>query len=300
MKHSLRTTLLLVAIFLMAQLAGLAVTAKYLDTAALAKGEIAWTALPVGFERPQVEESFSYWYILIAVLIGTAIALILIRLRAVRTWKAWFFFAICLCLTIAFSAYLPQLIAFSLAVILALWRIFKPNVIVHNVTEVLLYGGLAAMFVPILNVFSVSMLLLLIAIYDAIAVWQSKHMIKLAQFQTDAKMFAGVFLPSGKGQVSAPKAEGESSGSVAVLGGGDIAFPLLFTGAVLKWLLASHPLAPAMMLSLIVTFFAAVALTLLLLFAKPKKFYPAMPFISAGCFVGYAVLRLVTSISKRK
>ena len=37
-----------------------------------------------------------------------------------------------------------------------------------------------------------SILLVLISIYDMIAVWKSKHMITLAKFQLDTKSFAGL------------------------------------------------------------------------------------------------------------
>lgn len=292
MKHSLRVTCMLIGIFVLAQLAGLATTAKYLDATALREGEVSWDALPFGFERPPVAESSSYWYILSAVLIGTVLALILIKLKAVRSWKLWFLLAVTLCLAIVLSTVLPHLLALLIAFALAFWKVFRPNLIIHNLTEIFLYGGLAAIFVPILNMFSVSVLLILIAIYDAIAVWHSKHMVQIAKFQSNAKMFAGVFLPYQKGKLVAPHA-GNSSAQIAVLGGGDIAFPLLFTGAVLKWLLSAHPLGQALLRSLIVTTCAAVALTVLLLCAKPKRFYPAMPFLAAGCFAGYGVLTLL-------
>ena len=300
MKHSLKVTMVLIAIFLLAQIAGIAVIAQYLDVAALQNGEIAWTALPFGFERPQVEENISYWYLFFAILLGTALAFVLIRFRAMRTWKIWFLLAIVLCLTFSFAAFLPQLLAFGLALFLAVWKIFRPNIIVHNLAEVFVYGGIAAMFVPILNVFSVTMLLLLIAGYDAFAVWQSKHMVKLAQFQSDAKLFAGVFIPYHiKGHSAMPRSahsSGAGGSPIAVLGGGDIAFPLLFTGAVLKKLALVHPLSSAIALSGIITLFSGVALTLLLLWAKPKKFYPAMPFLALGCFAGYGVLQLLLTL----
>ena len=100
------------------------------------------------------------------------------------------------------------------------------------------------------------------------AVWKSKHMIKLAKFQTKLKTFAGLFIPYAKNKV-------------ALLGGGDIAFPLLFAGAVL--------LQKGLYSSILVIIYSALALTLLFLFGKKKKFYPAMPFISLGCFIGYLI-----------
>jgi len=72
---------------------------------------------------------------------------------------------------------------------------------------------------------------------------------------------------------------------IAVLGGGDIGFPLIFAGVVLKeW---------GLLPSLIIPIFALIALAGLFYFSKEKKFYPAMPFISAGCFVGLLVSWLI-------
>ena len=72
----------------------------------------------------------------------------------------------------------------------------------------------------------------------------------------------------------------------AILGGGDIAFPLLFSGVILKT--TANYLNP-----LIITIFAAIALLLLLMKGEKDKFYPAMPFLSLGCFIGYAVVLLL-------
>ncbi|MBT4446697.1 hypothetical protein HOC96_05585, partial [archaeon] len=71
----------------------------------------------------------------------------------------------------------------------------------------------------------------------------------------------------------------------AILGGGDIAFPLLFAGVLLK--------DYSMTAALIIPIFATAALSILFYYSKKGKFYPAMPFISAGCFVGLGFLWLV-------
>ena len=43
--------------------------------------------------------------------------------------------------------------------------------------------------------FAVFVLLILISVYDFIAVFKIKHMITLAKFQTKSKVFAGLFVP---------------------------------------------------------------------------------------------------------
>lgn len=335
MKHNLFAISILVTIFLLAQVVGLAVTAHYLE-----KPE-----LPMNIERPVVPEkqqSYTFIPIFIFILIATALGLLLIKFSLLRFWKFWFFSSVALCLTISLSAFVPNFIAefmlkilsgglsawisshlptflasillvilpdlpaISLAIILASFKVFKPNVFVHNFTEIFIYGALAAIFVPILNVTAVIVLLLLISIYDFIAVRKTKHMVKLAKFQGKSKMFAGLLLPYkrkmekaelseqriavGK-RVNVPKA-GElpkEKAGVAILGGGDIGFPLLFAGAVMK----QFGLGLFDYRIFIVPFFAAVSLLLLFLFASNKKFYPAMPYISAGCFAGYGIVWLL-------
>ena len=263
MKHNLQVTLILVVLFVLAQLIGLAVTDKYLV------GE----ELPYGIERPEVEENVSYIPIIIAILIATGLALLLMKFKVMSLWKTWFFIGLLFTLLISMGAFIDQRLALVLALIFTIWKLFFPNVYIHNFTELLLYGGLAGLFVPILNVFSMTILLIVISFYDMFAVWKSKHMVSLAKFQTKAKVFAGLLVPYAKGKKS------------AILGGGDIGFPLLFAGVVLKttgWLDA-----------LIVVLFSALALFGLFAYSKKDTFYPAMPFISAGVFVGYFVGLLV-------
>jgi presenilin-like A22 family membrane protease len=300
MKHSLAITLILVGIFFISQVVGLAITDQYIAEKVVDEetGEvvnITYSSLPLSMERPEIEESKSYIFILGAVLIGTALVLLLIKLRGFKLWKLWFFLAVSLCLTIAFAAFMPQVIAFMLAIGIAVWKIYKPNFIVHNVSEVFIYGGLAAIFVPIMNLFAIVLLLLLISVYDMIAVWQSKHMIKMAKFQTQSKVFAGLSIPykmpkiwkKEKGKKAKPSKMHVKKEEVksAILGGGDIGFPLLFAGVLMK----STPFLKVLVVPVIVS----VALFLLLYYAKKDKFYPAMPFITVGCFAGYGLMLLL-------
>jgi presenilin-like A22 family membrane protease len=206
----------------------------------------------------------------------------------------WFFLAVFICLTVAFGAFVPARIAALVGLVLAILKVFRPSVIIHNFTEMFVYRGLAAIFVPIMNLFAVIMLLILISIYDMYAVWKSKHMIKLAKFVSDSKLFAGLSIPYKKPKKIKGKAKGvlkKGKVRVAILGGGDIGFPLMFSGVVMKGLILEN-YALGFLKSLIIPVFTTLALLWLLLKSKKDKFYPAMPFISIGCFIGYAVILL--------
>lgn len=302
MKHTLKVTLLLVSLFFAAQVIGLLVTNSYIDhDASEAEGKAVFAELPFDIERPPVEEGSSFIFIMAAVLIGTLLVMLLIKFKKTFLWKIWFFLAVVMTLSIAFSAFMDSLFAFILALILAGYKIFKPNIIIHNVTEVFVYGGLAAIFVPIMNLFAIIMLLILISVYDYIAVFKIKHMVKMAKFQTESKVFAGLLIPykmeKGKGAKTVGGAgkgvQVKKGVKTAILGGGDIGFPLLFAGVVMKGLMIENGLVVGFLKTLIIPVVVSAALFLLFVKSKKDKFYPAMPVLSVGCFVGYGILLLV-------
>jgi len=255
MKHTLQITLVLLALFFTAQLIGLSVVKSYFKE----------EALPYNIERPEIEEETSYIYLIVALFFATVIALVLAKFRAIKLWKFWFFVSVVLTLTIAFGAFLPDAVALAIAFVLALVKIFKQNIFFHNLSELFIYAGLAGLFVPLLNLASITILLVVISLYDVIAVWKTKHMVGMAKFQTKAKIFAGLHINYGKGKE-------------AILGGGDIGFPLMFAGVALKagWIHA-----------LFVIIFTTLALALLFFLSKKDRYYPAMPFLTIGSFIGF-------------
>ena len=288
MKHTLSITLILLGIFLLAQFVGLGIVYKYIDfTQTQELGKTTFKDLPIG-ERPPVEENNSYIPVIFAVLIGTGLLLLLIKFKLGWLQKFWFTISVVIALIMAFGAFMPKTVAIGLALFLGIWKIFKPNFWVQNFTELFIYGGLAAIFVPLFNIRSAVILLILIAIYDAYAVWKSKHMVALAKSQMKEKIFAGLLVPYHLGKKTsliARKHAVPQKAHMAILGGGDIAFPLIFSGVIIKEM--------GLWQSLIIPFFALGGLAFLLWWADKGKFYPAMPFISAGCFVGLGVVWLI-------
>jgi len=296
MKHELKVTILLLVLFFASQVVGLLTINQYIDHITTAvTGVTVFKDLPYQIERPEIEQTSSFTYIIIAILLGTALLLLLMKLKKVMFLKIWFFIVVWLCLTFAFSAFIPEFLASILALIIAVWRIYRPNVIVHNLAEVFIYGGLAAIFVPLMNLFAAFMLLLLISIYDMIAVWKSKHMIKLAKFQTKSKIFSGMLFPY-KGEEIGKRVPKQKEKIVkvkvkhAILGGGDIGFPLLFAGVVMKGLMLENSVLIGFLKALVIPVCVTIALMFLFIKGEKDKFYPAMPFLSMGCVVGYLII----------
>jgi len=293
MKHSLKIISLLIGIFLLAQFAGLLIVNQYVDVQKTEEtGQTVYKNLPYSIERPEMEQSTSFIFIIVGVIIGTLLILLIIKIKKMLLWKLWFFLAVSITLAIAFSAFINPFLAAVISVILTIFKVFRPNVIIHNLTEIFIYGGLAAVFVPLMNFIAVLILLILISIYDMIAVWKIKHMITLAEFQTESKVFAGISIPKKeeKAKISAKpakfkKSEAKTVITSAILGGGDIAFPLLFAGVVMK----QYGFAMALIIPII----AAIVLFILLVKGERGKFYPAMPFLTAGCLVGFFIIKLI-------
>jgi presenilin-like A22 family membrane protease len=298
MKHTARIILWMVVLFLAAQYIGLFVVNQYIDyPTSQATGNFTAAPLPAvageQVDRPQLSEGATPWYIITAIILGTLFLFLLMRWNAVLVWKLWFFLAATMCLHFALYALTKNFldstaVSLTAGLVFAWWKVWRPGLFVQNFTELLLYGGLAAVFFSILNIKAMLILLVLISLYDAYAVWKSKHMISLAKFQSSSGLFAGLFIPystSGGGRVVSAATPG-SGVKTAILGGGDIGFPLLFSASVLK----EYALAGQAWLALLIPPFVAVALFLLLWYGKKDRFYPAMPFLSVGCLVGLLVV----------
>lgn len=306
MKHTLKVTIALVLFFFLAQFTGLLVVNHYIDhKKTIEKKAVAWQPLPYNLERPEVKnESTSFIYIAVAIFIGTILVLLLIKFNKPIIWKLWFFATVWITLSIAFAAFINNIVAAVLALIASLLKLYKPNIIIQNLSEIFIYGGLAVIFVPIINLFAAFMLLILMSIYDYISVFKTKHMIKLAKFQSKSRVFAGLLIPYERGKVSAiaaskrdigkmQKATPKAKHSVAVLGGGDIGFTLIFAGVVMKGLMLKEAVLTGFLKTLIIPVFVSLALLMLLIKGQENKFYPAMPVLSLGCLIGYLVVLVV-------
>jgi presenilin-like A22 family membrane protease len=311
MKHNTKITILILSMFLLTQFIGLYVINIY-STEKVVGDEIikvnATKTLPYGMEIPEIEEEKDYGAnftsILISFVIAIAILFLLTRFKAKYVLKTWFFLVTILALGISFTSLLPSIqyasiIALVIAVPLAVGKIYGRNFFAHNISELLIYPGIAAVFVPLLNLTSVIILLILISLYDMWAVWKSKIMQKMAKFQmNELKIFGGFYIPYAskkeklkikkiKQKIKNKKMTKEEANkksfkiNVAILGGGDIIFPIITAGVVLK----TWGIWPA----IAIIFGALLGLGALLTFSSKKKFYPAMPFISSGIFLAMLV-----------
>ena len=303
MKHTLKVTWILILIFLLTQVIGLATINKYIKVGKQPSGEIKIvhedTVLGPQPELKEEEKTYTFIHMIIIILIGTAILLLFIKLNLSRLWKFWFLLSVFITLSVSFGVYVNSYIALAFALLLALLKVYKKNIFIHNFTEIFIYTGITIIILPFFKLFSAFMMLIVISVYDMIAVWKSKHMIKLAKFQIETKLFAGLFVPYKGKNIEIPKEKGKDSSKEevqhAILGGGDIAFPLIFSAAVMEHLILVNSLSKitAFLATLLIPLFVSIALAFLLFKSKKDTFYPAMPFLSIGAFIGYGIIFLL-------
>jgi presenilin-like A22 family membrane protease len=312
MKHSFKITALLLAMFLFTQLLGLFVIHAYApitteQTIGNQTLNVTSHNLPYGTEPPQdIDPKSNLLSIIVSIAIAVILILILMKIKAEIFLRVWFFIVITIALGISINAFLLQanilyssLIALVIALPLSIVKVFQRNIIVHNLTEVLIYPGIAAIFIPLLTVWTVVLLLLVISIYDIYAVWHSGFMQKMAKYQIQkVRVFGGFFVPYIDSKTRAMmdkfralnrKAKANSQKKikvhVAILGGGDVVFPLILAGVVLF----KFGIIPAIIISL----GATLALGFLFWISQKGRFYPAMPFISAGCLLALGLVYIL-------
>jgi presenilin-like A22 family membrane protease len=296
--------------FVLTQIIGLYVVNAYSPEINPTTGEPNKTTnpLPFGLQTPENEPTPSFLSLIFSFTLAFALIFILMKYKRKIVIRLWFFFVVTLALAISINAFLKittltniSTIAIIIALPLSFLKIFKSNIYIHNATELLIYPGIAAVFVPILTPISIIALLVLISIYDAWAVWKSGIMQKMAKFQMDElKIFGGFFLPSAskkvKNQIQKIKIKYKNKKipksiknkkfkiNLAILGGGDVIFPIITAGVYMR----AYSIIPA----LFVITGSLMGLLTIFLFSKKGKAYPAMPYITTGIFAGLLLWKL--------
>jgi presenilin-like A22 family membrane protease len=323
MKHNWKITILILSMFIMTQFIGLYVVNYYSPIKVVnnvPQNVTTPNTLPYGLEPPPDNAQVNVWqillYIIPAFIVAIAMFFVLTRFKAAFVLKAWFFIVVIIALSTSLIAFFPSsallfvLISLAISIPLAFFKIYRQNLWVHNITELFIYPGIAAVFVALLSgtdssnrgVYAIMALLILISFYDIWAVWHSGIMQKMAKYQINKlKIFGGFIVPSiSRGmrlKIKKMRKEKRRKGirvNFAILGGGDVIFPIIAAGVVLRRFGFTNVLGLQLPLaSIIIVLGATLGIGYLLFFGEKKKFYPAMPFISIGIFLALAACYLL-------
>jgi presenilin-like A22 family membrane protease len=331
MKHNIKITIILLTMFVLTQFIGLYVINAYSSrqesffnetTGQIEEMNIS-PELPFGMNQREIHPASGFSSLVFAFILAVVLVFVLMRFKLKKIFKAWFFVVVLIALSITFGTFflnsqiytkfislnsypiirLSTFFALLIALPLSFLKIYKRHFIVHNVTELLVYPGIAVIFVSLFTewggfgVAFIVILLIIISIYDMWAVWHSGIMQKMAKYHMkELKIFPGFCVPyldkkTREKIKKMKKSKSKKKGirvNIAILGGGDIVFPIITAGVMLIY--------SGWMDAIFVISGATFGLAYLFFFAKKKKFYPAMPFITAGIFLGMILSFLIKLI----
>ncbi len=234
------------------------------------------------------EYVFSPVYFVIYFLLATLMVFLISSLKKAKRGKE-IFFRVAFLLSVIVGGYITlsylfsDLVGLFILIPVFLWR-KKPYILLHNILIVLGISGIGATIGVLFEPFHIVLLLLFFSIYDFIAVYKTKHMVKMAKEMIRTKAIMGFIIPSSFSLLLDDFSKKEK-GEFAVLGGGDIAFPLFLCASVSTFSLwGAFFIALFSSLGVILSFY---------IFLKKRKPIPALPPISFFTVLGYLAFTLL-------
>jgi presenilin-like A22 family membrane protease len=160
------------------------------------------------------------------------------------------------------------------------------NILIHNLSVILGIVGTVSITALNLKPSTIIILLIVFSIYDFIAVYKTKHMVKMAKSMIQSGSILGLVIPR-KTSFFNKKVDSVDRKWAFVLGGGDVAFPLLLICSLIPVNFFS---------SIIVAFFAIIGLFFSFYYfisQKEKRAIPALPPIALFSIIGYFIGRFL-------
>lgn len=227
--------------------------------------------------------------IVTGLIIITAIMLILIRYGLMRI-IFWIFIVISFliilefydtALYLAFPSDYVSMAVLGLAVLTIVYYVKFAGTVGRNLVNIVIFITISSILSLSLGVLPTLILVGIIAVYDYIAVFVTKHMLTLAgALSKGGFLFSGIVL-------SAKKIKNLGRGHM-ILGGGDLVFPAMFVDAVY----VNYPIFA----SYLVSVGALLGLGLIILLGKRGKAYPAMSVIGPAQILFFGLYILTTFI----
>ncbi len=190
----------------------------------------------------------------------------------------------------AFSMFFSSQISFFFsAVFIVLW-ILIDNILIHDFAIAFAVAGVGAQLGLSLSVGSVLILFALLSLYDVLAVYKTKHMVKMFKSLSGKGVLLALIIPFKLKNFLLKTKKAKIGKDFLVLGTGDLAFPLIFAISCLRInLMTSLFVIAGAIFGLIIIFF-------LLLNQDERKAMPALPPIAFGSILGFVIALIFQSI----
>lgn len=195
-------------------------------------------------------------------------------LASLSIFQAFFYF-----IESSFSLLFSLIVSITMLLLL----IKHPEWYVIDFFGVFLTGGISAIFAISLSIEMIILFLIVLAVYDAIAVYKTRHMVKLAKTIADSNLPLLMIVPK-KASYSYIKSKIGGDRDAVYVGLGDLIIPgILITASYLE-----HG-----MNGFAFTLAGALAGYFLLMRLIEKGPQPGLPYLNGGAIIAYAILQFL-------
>ncbi len=229
-----------------------------------------------------------WWQFLLAFGIGTAIVLGLIRISHGGLFlRIFFLFALFAGVMTTFGAFTSQISALILSLILILSYVLWPYVWLHDLVIILTLPGIAALIGVSLNPWTVAVLLIVMSVYDYVAVYKTKHMVKMAKAMIAGRAIFAMIFPEKIDGFKEHLGRAHPGEGFMMLGTGDFVFPSVMASSAF----ALNPFAPWLVLGF--SLLGLLVMHFIFFSQKIRRPMPALPPLAAFSIIGFIIAVLV-------
>lgn len=246
---------------------------------------------------PDPESMFNPLYILVLILGFTAFFLFMGKLDIEWIIEIFIGFAIFLTLIYVFMAIIGNIFSFGLldslisalapTLILLFLILFYREWYIINIVGILASGGIAAIFGSSLGTLPVIIFLVILAVYDAVAVYKTKHMIELADSAMKMRLPVMFVIPHSKkfSLKDFKPSDKEGEKKAWFLGLGDAVMPSILTVSAFVFS-GTIPAFGAFFGSIVGAIFLGIL-------ASTGKPHAGLPLLNGGTISGYILFSVL-------
>lgn len=255
------------------------------------------------FSNPEAASNVVIWIAII--LVFTALIFLVIRMNKKWMIQAFILFTVASTLYYVFfaifSVFLPPeinlLLTITLSIALTALLYKFPEWYVIDITGVIIGAGAASIFGISLAIMPTLLLLVLLAVYDYIAVYRTKHMVALAEGVMDLRLPILLVIPKRWGYSFLTEKFDKEEREAFFMGLGDAVMPTILVISANTFSKAGHYALPILgavnipAVGAVLGTFAGFAV--LMGFVMKGKPQAGLPFLNGGVILGYVAGSLI-------
>jgi len=185
------------------------------------------------------------------------------------------------------EAFLKEPLPLFLTILLLFWWYKKPTVLNQDILMIIAIAGVSTYLGLSIDSQTILLLLTIFSLYDFIAVYKTKHMIKMAKEMVEHQAVLGIILPKNIAQFKEGLEKIKLGSDFLVLGSGDIVFPLLFSISLLTTSFSDAIIVAVFsLIGLFVGFYVFIS-------QKTINPLPALPPIAFFSIVGFFITKIL-------